>query len=375
MTRRFATILPALLLLLACNEGTDPPPATGTLDVQWQVPALLSAPPLVVDSIIVIRTRNGGIFAYERETGNAMWGKLGIAFNTTIPLAVSGDVVIMASDIVRGIDARNGTVVWLRADPAGIDGALPPVVEDNVVYLSELGAATALDATTGQVLWRTDINGVVFPPALSESLVIYHRRDFLTVFQGMQGGELVALDRTTGEEQWRVELSGPESFEAVTPGMRVYGDRLIVPTYAGRLVAFAIEDGTPIWDIPDAAGPNRFATTPVAFGGHAVFAHGDGVIEARSLTDGSVVWSMTSKPFQADSPPQPCGAYLCVTSGALRLVGPAGAIAWDSYSQAPIGFNSSATSAGDGILFAGAAAAFGDYRLIALRPPVSVGDP
>lgn len=377
MIRRLITLpaLCALGALLACNEGVNEPPATGSLDVQWQVPALLSAPPLILDSIIVIRTRNGGIFAYERATGDAMWGKIGPAFNTSIPLEASGDYVVMASEVLRAFDIRNGNPQWLRADPAGVTGALPPVVDDGVVYVSELGAATAVNILNGEELWHTPLAGAVFPPALSESLVIYHRRDLLTFFQELEGGELVALDRVTGEEQWRVALPGSPSYLPVTPGMRVFGDRVIVPTFDGRLVALSLADGEPLWDIPNAAPAGRFATPPVPFAGRAVISHGDGVIEARSITDGSVAWSATSKPFRGESVPMPCGGYLCVTSGALRLIGPTGAIAWDSYEQSTIGFNSSAAADAHGNLFAGAAAAFGDYRLIALRPPVSVVNP
>lgn len=375
MTLRLPGILVAAVTLLACNEGSPPPPATGSLDVQWQVPAILATQPLIADTIVVVRTANGGVFAYRRATGGALWGFFGAGINRDIPLQASGDFLVIAHGAIRVADIRSGETVWERVDPSGVGGSMPPVVDAGVIYATEFTAATALDVATGDERWSTHLPGAIFPPALGSDVVVYHVRELLTFFQELQGGELVALDRETGEEQWRVDLAGTPSFRAATPGITAFGDRIIAPTYDGRLVAISLADGTPLWDIPDAAPPGQYATAPIAFGGHAVIARTDGTIEARSLTDGSLVWSATARPFSHDAPPVACGAYLCVSNGALRLLGPTGAFAWDSYDESTIAFTSAAASDASGILFAGAAAEFGDYRLIALKPRVELNAP
>jgi outer membrane protein assembly factor BamB len=112
------------------------------------------------------------------------------------------------------IDLTDGSRIW-RFDTGDVNMSNPAVDPENgVVYTgSDSGFVWALDAETGDVLWKEDVGGRVLG-ALT--------RTKETVLAGSYDTHLYALDAETGERRWRVENRGRVTSGALPMDGRIY---------------------------------------------------------------------------------------------------------------------------------------------------------
>ena len=115
---------------------------------------------------------------------------------------------------------------------AGSYAFTPSLMGDMVWAASRDGALQAVDLNTGRVASRLDTK-----LALAAGVGAKKGR----VFVGTSAGELVALD-DNGKELWRARLTS-QALEAP----QVDDDRVFVRTNDGRLSAFAVATGKPVW--------------------------------------------------------------------------------------------------------------------------------
>lgn len=154
---------------------------------------------------------------------------------------------------VRAMDGETGTEVW-RFEPAqSVAMFHTPTVADGIVYTvgqntggGTVGRLYAIDGENGEALWthetgRSEINGYDAPPVAATDGVVY-----------LAAEELVALDAETGAVRWSVDPD--TTYKALGANAPAVTDERL---YIGR--------GTDT------------ATT----------------FEARSITDGSLVWTHT----------------------------------------------------------------------------------
>lgn len=138
----------------------------------------MTAPPIVVGNTIYLQDMQSNVFALDRDTGEVKWekrydtptiGPNGVAIGYGRIYGSTGDT---AQEFA--LDAETGEEIW-RIDlnnnqGMGIDVA--PTVYDNIVYTStvpgqsdvfyeggQAGIFYALDAATGAVLWPWDTTG------------------------------------------------------------------------------------------------------------------------------------------------------------------------------------------------------------------------
>jgi polyvinyl alcohol dehydrogenase (cytochrome) len=158
------------------------------------------------------------------------------------------------------------SAAWI-ANLAG-DVSSTPAVVDGVVYVTDWGGKiTALNATTGAVVWQTDVasaSGV--PGALSRTAPAVSGSS--VVFGTQRGARLVSLNRTTGAVNWVTKLDDhPLAIDTQSP--TIYNGVV----YVG--VASVEENGV------DCEGP------PVD-GHNACYFRGS--VSAVNLTTGAVLW-------------------------------------------------------------------------------------
>lgn len=142
-----------------------------------------------------------------------VWSKtLGPGTNAIAPLAHDGVLFVHGGGKVWAIDADSGDTIWSYVDTATPGGVRQPrgiALYGNAVYASLVNNHTvALDARSGTVLWdhaTTDRNGAKEGTFTAPPLVANGR-----VYQGAaQCAHLsarcymVALNATTGEQLWR----------------------------------------------------------------------------------------------------------------------------------------------------------------------------
>ncbi|WP_033332247.1 PQQ-binding-like beta-propeller repeat protein [Streptomyces novaecaesareae] len=182
-------------------------------------------------------------------------------------LALAGDTVFAAGERsgLLAFDARGGERRWAQAAVGRANGA--PVVERGVVYVAQSGegpgSATvfALDAASGQVLWRRGRMDVPQGPlsAADRTLCL------------LSGARLTALDAATGETRWTAAV--PVGLGRGTGSMTAADGTAYVGTNDDRLFAFDLATGRLRWqDEPehlDAAG--EYTRVFLAAAGSAVF--------------------------------------------------------------------------------------------------------
>ena len=99
---------------------------------------------------------------------------------------------------------------------------------------------------------RNTRNGAVFVPVVNAGADFYGgRRISADVSKGT--GELDALDAATGQIQWKADLDAPD-FGAAT----VVGDLVFTSTFKGKVVAFDRTSGAQVWTWQAPGGINGF---------------------------------------------------------------------------------------------------------------------
>lgn len=113
----------------------------------------------------------------------------------------------------------------------GVEGqfTVSPIVYGGVMYVtSPHNRLFALDARSGEILWRYDhqqADGIRYccGPA-SRGAAIHGDR----VFMGTLDARLIAFDRGTGEIDWNASVANPEDAFAITSAPLAIGDRVII---------------------------------------------------------------------------------------------------------------------------------------------------
>ncbi len=224
------------------------PPAPATL-WKYDLGAATWAPPVVADDTVYVGTGAGKFHAVHAADGTAAWtwsGANGIDGGATV-----------AADTVYFVDTKMNLVALNRADgalrwsvslhdealagkpapdnPTFNHRAATPLLLDGVIYCgSSDGGLYALDAATGQKLWRHDAKAPVF------SGIGVHGTD--TLMFGTMDGSVVLLDCRTRQETLRVKTGGG----VVTTPVVVNG-RLVVGSRDYLLYGFNLADGSVAW--------------------------------------------------------------------------------------------------------------------------------
>jgi lanthanide-dependent methanol dehydrogenase len=153
---------------------------------------------------------------------------------------------------------RPGQTKWVfdpHANPFAQDKACCDIVNRGAVFVGTANApngeiiynvldntTVAVDAVTGQQLWRTSLGD----PATGQTITMAPLVVGSNVFVGNSGGEMgargfiVALDVGTGKEVWRAFSTGPDSDVRIGPGFHAFypkdnGTNLGTATWPGTL--------------------------------------------------------------------------------------------------------------------------------------------
>lgn len=224
---------------------------------------------------------DGSVYAVEPAGGEVVWrfGTDGRVRST--PAVAEGILVVGSADgVVYGLDAATGKERWrhatrgaslssaefgfdrrtIQSSPAIADGRVHVGARDGYLY--------TLDLATGERLWDADheVSWVNSSPAVAGG----------RVFTGTSDGQFVqALDAATGEELWRREAEG-----IVWTSPIVLGDEVVFAEGAGRVRSLEAETGRTRWST---FLPDRLWSSPVVDDGVLfIGTHGGGMYALRS---------------------------------------------------------------------------------------------
>lgn len=222
-------------------------------------------------------------------------------------LAVSGERLFVASAyaFVAALDARTGQELWRTDFAAPLTGS--PAATGDTVYVGAVDSTLwALEAATGRVRWTLPGTPAIATvargsaPAIAGDSVIFPT----------QAGELTSVRRSNGGQQWTAAAVGRRtgaalgSIAALTGDPVVEGGRLYAANQSGRVFAIDARSGETLWSVEEGAfGP----VWPV--GGSVFLVSDQNRLLRLDARDGSVIWAVDLPLYTTDRPRRQLGIH------------------------------------------------------------------
>jgi outer membrane protein assembly factor BamB len=222
------------------------------------------------------------LYAFDRETGAVRW-KTGVGAGVMTDLPVFDRLLfgVTLGDELIALDRETGERVWSFASGATNESfwmsSSPAVLGERVFFGGLNGVLYALNARTGQLVWKRELGSRISTGLVANEVGVY---------AGTSDGRLHLVNRETGEVEARIETESAPRGRLVLAG--------------GRLLAFLGENalacypGTlarPLWI---RVGDKPWTSSrPYAWGELALAGNELGEVFAFRLADGAIVWTET----------------------------------------------------------------------------------
>jgi outer membrane protein assembly factor BamB len=216
----------------------------------------ITGSPIVVDGVVYAATGQSQtllddmLFALDERTGERLWTfPIDGALNTSPAFAdglvyVVGGMASSAQPTVFAVDAMTGTQRW-AFQPEGLNSATPSVANGKVYLGDSTGTFYALDAGTGDVLWKVTIEAVNFTPEQPATL---NQGGYTpaaiangTIYVAGHNGVLYAFNEENGDILWQVESAFGRSSPIIA------GNVVYIGSEQNVLLALDGKDGHELW--------------------------------------------------------------------------------------------------------------------------------
>ncbi|MEO6199402.1 MAG: PQQ-binding-like beta-propeller repeat protein [Sphingomicrobium sp.] len=236
----------------------------------------------------------GYVAALDQRTGGIVWQVRPGGPLRGAPTVAGGALYVMSQDNqVYSLDTSNGKTNWSAAaalEIAGVFGsASPAVAQGTVVAGFSSGELNAYRYENGRQVWQDALQRTSITTSVSSLSDIDADPviDSGQVFAVGQGGRMVALELTTGQRLWESNIAG-----IATPW--IAGDWLFVVTDKGRLICFSRTNGHVRWINQMPAFENAKKKSgqidysgPILAGGRLIVVGSNGVIININPANGS----------------------------------------------------------------------------------------
>ncbi len=273
--------------------------AKGTELWKFKTGASINSSPAVVNGKVYFLSLDGNAYALDASTGKQLWkfatggeSRLNVAkiygiapsrevvpdpwdFYISSPAVDGGTVYFGSGDHnIYALDALTGNLLWKYQ--AGDVVHSSPAIANGVVYIGCWdGVLYALDAKSGQPKWKfatgVDANhfmqGIPGSAAIADGIVVFGSRD----------NNIYALDAKSGKEIWRQGNNG--SWVIASPAIKD-GVVYITTSDTMKLRALELKTGAPLFDFPYKA---YGFSSPAIAAGHAYFGTFDGAVYDADL--------------------------------------------------------------------------------------------
>jgi len=225
------------------------PQGRWTDQVVWQrkfdEPVL--AGPVVSKNKLLIGTAKGHLMALSTLDGHIIWSTELTSEVLSNPLVKKGHVYVRTVDgKLSDVNEKTGQVIWTIEHPMpslSLRGIAPVTLYDGKLFVGwEDGFVEALDASTGERLWttqvaipkgRTDLERMV---DIQAQVMIKNNRVVVLGYHG----QLVSLNIETGNLYWAKKVSGFRDFVIDSQAIYLVDEDDI-------LHAYDAENGTELW--------------------------------------------------------------------------------------------------------------------------------
>lgn len=269
-----AALVAATFALAACGGGKDtaePPASLVDFDATIEVDKVwsdklggkaerlrLGLRPATDGARIFAGAYGGQVAAFDAESGDKIW-----AVKTELPLTAGpgfGDGLLAfgtADGDLLAVDAASGEERWRQA--IGSEILASPAVGSGVVVVRTVdGRLRGFSTANGSTLWSIEQN----LPALTLRGNTAPRVAGPLVVSGFNNGRVGAYEVTSGDPVWEVAIANPtgrselERLVDVSAGLSIVGNDVYVAGYHGRAVGIDLETGVVLWqqDLSSYAG-------------------------------------------------------------------------------------------------------------------------
>ena len=276
--------------------GTKPLAVTPTLKFLWHDqltsweylgsdPKEFAAPTHIGSSDeLVAVTSEGEVVKYQAGNGLALWRRrFDAPYHAGATVGAGHVFVADLEGRIRALNANTGADVWEWELGHTVESR--GVVNDGRLFISDAAdRLTALDAATGKPLWTYSRD---FPEYFTVKGSCTPVIDDDAVLCGFSDGTLVAVQMDTGDKLWEADLSGGKrNFADVDGAVHVTEDRIFAVSYAGGIYALERGTGTIIWR----SESESVADWTMGFD-RLFIATATGRVQAYALDNGAPMWS------------------------------------------------------------------------------------
>jgi outer membrane protein assembly factor BamB len=256
----------------------------------------LTSPPIVADGALFVLDAKATVSALDIESGKVKW---------ETELAPK----IKEKFRVRDVFSRT------KAAQVGFGGGV--TYENGRLFVtSGFGFAAALDAATGEELWRYQADSPVRTPPTAYRGAVY----FVT-----NTNDAVALDQATGAKKWNFQSFEESARILSSASPAAAGDLVVAPFSSGEVVAFLADSGQPVWNDTLARNTqltalstlNDIAGSPVIDRGLVYAVSHAGRLVAIDIRTGRRAWEA---PIASLQMPWVAGDYIFIVSVDAELV-------------------------------------------------------
>jgi outer membrane protein assembly factor BamB len=261
----------------------------------------LTAPPIVADGRVFVLDAQSHLYVFEASNGKPLWDK---------DLSPKGpdtgfDWTGLIGDATFGLIGSNHGI-----DPSKGFGGGAAFEDGRVFVTTGFGSVYALDATSGKLLWKTDLDvPIIDAPTANGG----------RVFVCTQDNHFYALAEIDGRRLWDHQGISESAGVLESTSPAVAGDFVVAPYSSGELFAIRVENGRPAWnDMLTRSGNvtalselDDIAGRPVIDRDMVFAISHSGIMAAINLNTGDRVWSRDIGGIQT---PWVAGDFLYVTT-------------------------------------------------------------
>ena len=237
--RLFVGMQDGRILALDANKGT--------LIWEHKTGDSVIATPVVASARVFCGSMDGKIYALNAADGTRIWAHdTGAAVTTAVALHQNHLLAGSRSYDFQALDAATGSPVWTRYFWFSWVES-PATVHDGIAYIgsSDAGRVSAIDATSGKVVWTSEVRGSAWGQPAVTATRVYEAVAGVTNYIAPHEGRVVALDRATGKPVWQFAATPPPAStdrQSVAFGfaasVAVNDDAVFAGGLDGRLYAF-----------------------------------------------------------------------------------------------------------------------------------------
>lgn len=277
-------------------------PAREAVDLSSNVKVALQSAPAtqaaIDGSTAYVPLKDGRLVAVDLETGTIRWS---LGYATTIPPVAGGGLVYAAGAEVLTAFLPDSSVKWRLPMPGGFSA--PPAWAGGWLLVGAAsGDVLCLRASDGHVLWTRRVTS----PLRAGAAISADR-----VYLSLEDGRVAAYNLTTGEPIWERKLGG-------TPGaILALDDRLFVGSRDKFFYCLKTSDGDQRWRWRTGGA---ISGLPVVDDKRVYFTSFDNVLRALDRNGGSQRWK-TGLPLRPSGGPLIIGESVVVAgvSAEVRL--------------------------------------------------------